>query len=212
MRVEFKNLHFLIEAPGPAMTLITNWLAERDAVLARNKVLADDLGVTKYHFDRDTGVLTGALFETAPVPTDWRKPGKHGISWPKKNSDWAKRIAAQVGHRKASDLIRETLAIPTYMQCEKADGSRRGIDMGHWFEPCQFATVGMTAPYLLVIPNVAFYVAEAEAEGWVVPAAVKAFEPVFEGCRRIARDDWDLMVLQRKAAQRQAKEGGAACK
>lgn len=203
MRVTFKNSHFLIEGPGKAMDLITSWLAEHRAALARNKLLLDPLGVTTYQFDRDTGVVVGVKFD-GDLPADWKKPNKHGISFPKKNSEWTKRLAAQVGHAKESDLIRTALQIPTIIWGKYADGKGTRREIGHWFRPCGFATLGAEPPFLLIIPDVAFYVAEAEADGVIVPDEVKSFKPEFEGCRPIAEREWEIMELQHKAAQAKA--------
>ena len=200
MRITFKNSHFLIEGPGKAMDLIQDFIAERRKVIARNKQLCDELGVTKYSFDRETGVISGVIFKDAPPPPDWRKPGRNGISSPKKGTDWHKRLKNQVGHRNASDAIKETLGIPTSMFCTGANDSRHLKQIGHWFTPCQFATLGSEPPFLLIIPNVPYYVAEAEAEGLIVPDEVKAFKPEFEGCRHITREDWEIIQLQHKAA------------
>lgn len=202
MRVTFENLHFLIEGPGPAMTLATEWLAERREVLARNSAICKELGITQYHSDRDNGVLSAAVFPKGDgLPGDWRKPNKHGLSWPKKGSPWIKRLKDQVGHRRASDVIRDGLSVPTILEMTKPDGMDRREGIGHWFHPCQFATNGPDAPYLLVIPNVAYYVAQAELKGWTVQAGAKTFQPVFQGCRAIQSWEWELLKQESEVSQ-----------
>lgn len=203
MRITFKNSYFLIEGPGVAMNLITEWLAARDEALDRAFSMLHELGVTHHTRDDSTGVVTGVAFPRGEVPAGWTKPDKYGVSRPKKGTDEYKRFNAQVGHPKASPLIKSAFNIPTSMKCEGPNGERF-IEMGHWFEPCGFATMGDTPPFLLVIPNVAYYVAKAEAEGYTVPAEVKAFKPEFEGCRAITEDDWDLMVLRAEKSKEQA--------
>lgn len=201
MRITFEQLNFIIEGPGKAMDLIQEFLAERSAAIERCHELVKEIGGPKAKYTRssETGTVNGIAFD-GPPPSDWKKPNSDGISYPKKNSPWLARLHAQVGHRDASKMIVEAFSIPTSMECTKPDGSRAFKEIGHWFTPCQFASIfGDDPKYLMVIPNHAFYIAQAEAEGWTVPDEVKAFKPEFEGCRQISRTDWQILVLQRQA-------------
>lgn len=203
MRVTFKNSHYLIEGPGKAMDLITKWLKERDLVLDRTVELAKEVGAQYITQDEETGVLTGVVFPDRAAPVGWTKPDKRGVSRPKAGSEWHARFKAQVGHTKASPLIKEAFGVPTTMICRDAEGRERRMEIGNWFHPCGFATLGAQPPYLLLLPNVAYYVAKAEAQGYIVPPEVKAFKPEFEGCRPISEEDWELLEL------RAAKENAA---
>lgn len=202
MRITFEQLHFLIEGPGKAMDLVKEFLAERSEAIERCHTLVKEIGGDKAQYTRDneTGKVTGIVFAGEP-PSDWKKPNKNGVSFPKKGSPWISRLRDQQGHRTSSEMIKDAFAIPTMMECTKADGSRAWREIGHWFTPCQFAAkLGEPPLYLMVIPNHAFYIAQAEAEGWTVPDDVKAFKPEFEGCRQITRADWEIMVMQRQPA------------
>ena len=203
MHITFEQLYFVIESPGKAMDLIKEFIAERLQVIERSHVLVKEIGGEKAQYTRDgeSGKVTGIVFDGAP-PADWTKPNKRGISFPKKKSPWLKRLNEQVGHRTANELIKNTFGIPTFMKCTKPDGSKSWKEIGHWFHPCSFAYSSGEPPlYLMVIPNHAFYIAQAEAEGWTVPDDVKAFRPEFDGCRQITSTDWDIMVMmQHKAA------------
>lgn len=203
MRITFEQLYFLIEGPGKAMDLINEFIEERAAAIDRCHALVKEIsgGKAKYTRNEERGTVKGIVFPGNP-PADWKKPDKRGVSYPKKNSPWAQRLKDQEPHRDASSMIKEAFGIPTQMLCTKPDGSKSWREIGHWFRPCQFAyTAGEPPLYLMVIPNHAFYIAQAESEGWKVPDEVKAFKPVFEGCRQITRADWDILVMQRRQAR-----------
>lgn len=201
MRITFEQLYLLIEGPGKAMDLIKEYVEERTEAIERCHTLVKEIGGDKAQYTRDneTGKVTGIVFD-GPPPEDWKKPDRRrGVSYPKKNSPWVARLREQQGHRTANEMIKAAFAIPTIMECTKPDGSRSWRELGHWFTPCSFAYSSGEPPlFLLVIPNHAFYIAQAEAEGWKVPDDVKTFKPEFEGCRQITRADWDILVMQRK--------------
>lgn len=199
MRIEFKQSYFLIEGEGKAKEIIESWLKEWMAAQERTIAFVKEIGAINHTRCEETGILTGIVFDKGQVPDGWIKPNNRGITRPKKGTDLYKRFKAQKGCEKFSPIFAKAFNIPTTMWPTDAEGKKCRVEMGHWFTPCQLVSTGKQ--HGVIIPNVAYYVAKAEAEGLTVPEDVKAFKPEFEGCRQITREDWELIEIQHRASK-----------
>lgn len=199
MRIEFKQSYFLVEGHGKVQELVEQWLKEYLAAVERAIALVKEIGVEHHTRDEDTGILTGIVFPKGKTPDGWIKPDKRGVTRPKKGTDWAKRFKDQKGCQKFSPLFEKAFNIPTTMWPVDVEGEKHRVTMGHWFTPCHLVSTGKQ--HAVVIPNVAFYVAESEAKGLTVPDEVKSFKPEFEGCRQITREDWEIIEIQHEASK-----------
>lgn len=199
MRIEFKQSYFLIEGEGKAKELVENWLQEWSDAVDRTIAFVKEIGAERHTRSEDTGVLTGVVFDKGQAPDGWIKPNKRGITRPKKGTELYKRFNSQKGCEKFSPIFAKAFSIPTTMWPTDAEGKQCRVEMGHWFTPCQLVSNGKQ--HCVIIPNVAYYVAKAEAEGLTVPEDVKAFKPQFEGCRAITREDWELIEIQHQSTK-----------
>lgn len=204
------QLLFLIESGRP-LEMVKSHLAERARVRAENLAMCQQLGVTRASTDRLTGALHGVVFDAGAVPADWKKPTSKGVSFPKKGSEWERRLKAQTGYADPSELIAEAFNIPTHI-----DYTKPGEDTGGWrmiglpLRSCGFLWVSESGPFAMWIPDVPGEVRKSNDDGFEVAEPAKSFKPVIDGCRQILEEEWDLIVAKHKLASRQAELAQAA--
>jgi len=197
-----KNVLFMIES-GIALDLIKTHIAERIRVDAEVRAMAKDLGVNTVHRDRVTGAMSGACFEGA-IHADFTKPARgQRASFPRKGSEWAARLAECKGYPNQSSVISDSLGVPLCIDYQ-CDGGSGHSSIGNMLSECGFLYLSEDGPYAMWVPDVPRYVAEREALGHTVAEPAKSFKLEFDGCRRIDDDEWEVLVLQRKLAEKQA--------
>jgi len=199
--------YFLIESGRP-LELVRQQIAETSRVREQTQALAKELGVTNGSLCRRTGVLLGVVFDKDVHP-EFVKPksrARNRTSYPKKGSDWAKRFAAQQGTPDAVELISTEFEIPLGLSYKMATGSG-WCTIGTPLSECGFLWLGENGPYAMWAPDVPALVADRRSRGQEVEDPAGSFSFNIDGCRRIEKEEWEILVLQHELA---AKKGGAA--
>lgn len=190
---------FMIEG-GKALDLVKQHINKVKRVRDEVHALAKEIGVEEISTRRDTGILSGVVFK-GKVHPDFTKP-KKGVSYPKKGTAWAKRFADQSGHECASYVIAENLAVPLSVMYRKSADNWGSRHVGYPFSECGFAYLSADGPYIMWTPDVPAVVKEYEEEGYAVDEPAKSFRLEFDGCRRIEREEWEILVAQHKLEQK----------
>jgi hypothetical protein len=196
------NLLFLIESGRP-LELVKQHIAEKERVRQSNLQICHDLGVTSAYLDRMTGVVLGVVFSTPDQREGWKKADRQGVSFPKKGSEWHKRLKAQVGYADPSEVIGREFNIPTSLDYTdpKSDSSGWRL-LGHPLRACGFLWISKDGPYAMWIPDVPGEVATSKADGFVVKEPANSFKPEIPGCRPMLEEEWEFLCaddnLQRK--------------
>lgn len=197
-----ENVLFMIEG-GEALEMVKHYIAEKKRVRAANMVIAQELGVEDIFVDRVNGTISAVRFPGQRHP-DFTKETRQG-SWPKKGTDWHRRFAEQVGYENQSALISETFAVPLSISYKSAAGESHGWRcIGGMLNECGFLWLGEDGPYAMWIPDVEAEVASDLAKSHSVAEPALSFAPVFDGCRRIEQEEWDILVAQLKLARKRA--------
>lgn len=207
-----ESLYFLIEG-GKALDLVKRHIKEVNAATGRAMKLAKEIGVKYWTDDKLTGKLTGVVFSPGQTPhPDFLKPGRFGICYPRKKSEWFNRIQAVKGHPITSELISEELGVPVTLHWKKAF-----MHLGPPFRQAGFLYPSDDGPYGMYIPDVEAAIKAAKRGLPEEPA--RSFKPEFEGCKRILRQEWELIIAQHDVAEarrvedfRLAKEAEKAAK
>lgn len=203
-----ETLIFLIEG-GKALELVKAHIAARLATEQEIRAICTELGVSEYTTNPINGHLVGVVFPAERHP-DFKVPTRRGVSYPKKGSEWEKRLQAHKGYPAQTSIIQEQLGVPCTIEWEDATG-HGWQHIGNCLNECGFLYLGTDGPYGMWIPNIPAEVAKIEAEGRVVVNAAKTFKPELEGCRLIEREEWEILVAQHKLEQKRKKqEGGTA--
>jgi hypothetical protein len=198
-----KNVIFMIEG-GKALEMVKQHIAERRRAAEEVALLAQELGIKEGMTNRTNGILTGVIF-TEVVHPDFTKPKKrNGASYPKKGTEWAKRFAAQHGYRDPACWIAEEFRIPTTIKYSKPGAGFGSYRIGSLLTECGFLFLSDEGPYAMWVPDVPAYVAQYSEDEWSVDEPAASFKLEFDGCRRIEDEEWKILVLQRKLAQKQA--------
>lgn len=209
--LETENVIFMIE-DGRALELIKEHIAERKRVAAQVRELAGELGAEQVWTDRETGVLCAVQF-SGKIPPGFTRPDRNGASRPKQGTEWAARFKAQKGYANPSETISKELGVPLMINYS---GQRKGEDVtgshciGFPFTECGFLYLGADGPYAMWVPDVPGEVAKYEAEGYTVKEPAKSFKLEFDGCRRVEREEWDILVMQDRLAKKRTSAAQAA--
>ncbi|TXI23050.1 MAG: hypothetical protein E6Q67_05170 [Roseateles sp.] len=203
--MNFENALYLIES-DPALQLVQAHITAVRRQHAHNAALAQELGVKEAVTSKLEGHITGVRF-TGRVPEGWTAPDrKHRCSRPKKGTEWAARFAAQPRVPNAAQAIAAAFSVPLQISYRKEDGEGFGL-LGNPFFPCGFLYLSADGPYAMWVPDVAAAVADFEALGYQVDEQTESFSMDLPGCRRLLKEEWQLMVAQHDLDQ--AKAGGA---
>ena len=196
-----KSAMFMIEG-GRALEMVKEHIAERKRVRDFNRSIMAELGAENMSVSRLDGTLFGLVFESSP-PAEFCKPDREGVSRPRKGSEWAKRFKAQKGYRQVEGWIADEFGIPMAISYKgkNCHGSRC---IGAMFNACGFLFLGEAGPYAMWAPDVQAEVAKTEADGYEVEEPAKSFVFSLDGCRRIEKEEWEILALQNKLAQKQA--------
>lgn len=197
-----ESVIFMIEG-GKALEMVKEHIADRQRVQTEIRAMLEELGVDEYSASRTNGVLFRVAFK-GPVHPEFCKPtGSHGLSSPRKGSSWDKRFKAMQGYKEVSPWIAEVFNVPCRISYKGKDchGSRC---IGNMFNECGFLYLSQDGPYAMWVPNVPAEVANSEADGYEVEGPAKSFVLAFDGCRRVEKEEWEILALQHKLGQRKA--------
>jgi hypothetical protein len=197
------KLIFLIDS-GPALDLCRQVIANRKEVAEANRAYVMSYGCTEYQTSGWTGRVRGLRFDGERHP-DFKKPDREGCCEPRVRTKAWLEMNALPEHIDEAELIARTMGVPIRGNYEYGDGYG-ACHIGH-FHACGFIWLdSKVGPFGMWIPDVAAYVARMEADGYTVTGPAKTFfKPEFEGCRRIEREEWDLMVAQHRLAKKMAQ-------
>ena len=197
------NLIFMIEG-GKALELVKSHIAERITTRAAIRKMATELGITDAVTDILTGNLQGVIFPGERHP-DFKAPNRKGVSYPKKNSEWGKRFNAAPRYQPPASVIHDAMGVPCSL--EYTEGQSHGwTSIGSPLQECGFLYISENGPYAMWIPDVPAEVAAMEADGKTVAEPAKSFVPEFDGCRRIEKEEWEILAAQHKLEQKRAKQ------
>ncbi|MBR8426198.1 hypothetical protein [Burkholderia cenocepacia] len=197
---ELERVYFMIEG-GRALELVKRHVAEARRVTEGVLEIATELDASQIWRDRETGVLRAVLFKGNAHP-DFTKPNRHG-SHPKKGTEWARRFDAQRGYDCPSYLIADAFEIPLTIEYEHANGHGSRLIAIPYAE-CGFLLSDAAGPYAMWIPDVEAAVADDRAQGYEVDDHAGSFKAEFEGCRRIAFEEWEILKLQSRLDKKKA--------
>ncbi|MFM0432318.1 hypothetical protein PQQ75_25130 [Paraburkholderia aspalathi] len=198
------NAIFIIEG-GKALELIKQHIAERQRVARERNNIAKELGVEDIYVSNMDGVLLGVRFKGDDVHPDFKKPDRKGISRPKARTAWKDRFDAQKGFPRPTTVIAEAFDIPLSLQYTGKEGGNGWRSIGNPFNECGFLYLSVDGPYAMWTPNVSREVAEAEARGQSIEEPAKSFKLEFEGCKRVEKEEWDILVAQHSLAKKRAE-------
>lgn len=194
---------FMIEG-GKALEMVKEHIAERLRVNKVVKSLAEELGRVDVYANRSNGVLSGVCFKGNPHPDFTKARGREGVSYPKKGTEWAKRFNAQVGFREVTEWISDEFGVPCCIRFKGEHGHGSSM-IGSPFNECGFLYLSENGPFAMWTPDVPAEVAKVVADGYEVEEPAKSFVLEFDGCRRIQKEEWEILVLKHKLESRKAK-------
>lgn len=188
---------FIVEG-GRALEMVKEHIADRKRVMSEiGEILKElDAGET-YSADRATGVLSRVSFKGDAHPEFCKPTGSDRLSHPKKRTAWHKRFKAMKGYRPLPGWIAEEFGIPLTIKYKgpKCNGSSR---MGNFFAECGFLYLSVDGPYAMWTPDVPAEVRAKTEKGYEVEEPAKSFRLEFDGCRRIEKEEWEILALQHK--------------
>ena len=189
-----KDALFLIES-GIALDMVRQYIQDVIRVRKQNSAFAEELGVENIWTDRMNGTLSAVAFPGAIHP-DFSKPKRRdGGSFPKKGTEWYKRLTSAEGTRNAASWIADEFGIPLSVSYKSEHGSGWSA-IGRPLTECGFLFMGENGPYAMWAPDVPAIVAERTRGVIDEPAA--SFQFNIPGARRIPHEEWELMVAQYK--------------
>lgn len=193
---------FMIES-GKPLEMVKEHIADRQRMQAEVNAMLKELGVDEYSASRTNGVLFRVAFNGAVHPEFCKATGSHGLSSPRKGSSWDKRFRAMQGYKEVAPWIAEAFGVPCQISY-KCEGGHGSSCIGSMFNECGFLYLGADGPYAMWTPDVPAEVAKHEAAGDTVEEPAKSFVLEFEGCRRIEKEEWEILALQHKLDKRKA--------
>lgn len=198
-----ESVIFIIES-GKALEMVKEHIADRQRVQAEVCAILEELGVDQYSASRTNGVLFSVVFKGTVHPEFCKATGSHGLSSPRKGSTWDKRFKAMQGHREVSYWIAEEFNIPCQIKYKSKDGHGSRC-IGNMLNECGFLYLGPEGPYAMWVPDVLGEVAKSVGKGHEVEEPAKSFVLEFAGCRRIEKEEWEILVLQNKLDKRKSQ-------
>jgi hypothetical protein len=186
---------------GKPLEMIKQHIAERQRVAVAVRDMAKGLGAEQVYTDRTNGTLCGVVFPGAIHP-DFAKPKKrNGVSYPKKGTAWAMRLKEQQGYRDPSEWISSEFGIPLSLSWRKAGEWCGSTCIGSPLTECGFLFLGEDGPFAMWAADVPAYVEVYRSYGDIEEPA-SSFQFNIDGLRRIEREEWEILVLQHKLADK----------
>jgi len=197
------SIMFMIEG-GKVLEMVKEHIAERQIQMKEINAICNELGVDEISSSRSDGTIFRVKFKGAVHPEFCKPTGSHGLSSPKKGTAWHKRFKAQKGYRELSPWIADAFQIPTQLHYKGKGCISGSTCIGNPFSECGFLYLGEDGPYAMWIPDVESRVASMVEDGYEVDEPANSFVPSFDGCRRIEKEEWEILALQHKLDKRKA--------
>ncbi|HBF32696.1 hypothetical protein [Rhizobium sp.] len=197
-----ESLYFAVTG-GAALDLCKAHIAACKKSHQRNCAIATELGASKWQEAFIDGAICAVVFDGKGHP-DFKTPNKHGGCAPKKNTEWHRKFLENRGYDKSGAGIAKTLGIPTYIDYTMEGGEGWQAIGGAFSTGVGFLWLSDDGPFALYTPDIAAIVAEHESRGHVVGDPAKSFKPVFDGAQPIEKEEWEILVLQQKLAEKRA--------
>lgn len=203
--MECHNAYYLIES-AHMVDMVKAYIADFERANAVNAELCREIGGVKACWlDQTSKAIYAVKFEGKHHP-DFTKPRATGFSRPKKGSAWAKRFAENKGIEYPDVYrINDLFNVPFSLSYKTDDGEGSML-IGYFPKPAGFLFASEDGPLGLYIPDVARYVTSFEKRGIEVDPDVKSFDMNLEGCRRILKEEWELIAAKHELAQQQKGE------
>lgn len=199
MAKQIATLFFLVEENTALLNAFAEYNTARRETERVNKSIADQLGAKQGRIDQVTGCLTGLVLPKntiLPGMREFKKPDKHGVSYPKFGSEWEKVFRAIPAVPNASEAIAQVLGIPTHLAYKTKVGNQYA-HMGNPLRECGWLLSGSQLGFW--VPNVPGYVeAVIEQGGVIADESVLSIKMEFPGCKQIHEAEWDLIVATNK--------------
>lgn len=192
------KLFFLIEGAGSALDLVKASIEERVAAHTAAWEFVEKVGGTGL-FSYHDGSIAGVSFKGA-LPKGWKAKANNGSSYPRRGSMLYEEIVALPKVKIDSFRIAKELSIPLDLVWLGEDGQRCGVScISAPFNECGFAYESGDGPYLLWIHDVPGAVKRAQEDTRrprTLDPKLAAYEPAFDGCRQIVKEEWDFIVAK----------------
>lgn len=200
-----ESLYFSVTG-GAVLALCKAHIAACKESHQRNRAIATELGVSQWQEHFLDGTICAVVFDGERHP-DFRTPNKHGGCVPRKNTEWHRKFLENKGYDRLGNGITKALGIPTHIEYTTEGGEGWQAIGGGFSTGVGFLWLSDDGPFALYIPDIAAIVAGHEAQGHVVADPAKSFKSVFDGAQPIEKEEWEILVLQQKLAEKQAKLG-----
>lgn len=198
------NAIFMIEG-GKALELVKHFVKDVRRVRNATIALSKEAGAERFMISSSSGVLTGVDFGGNAHHPDFKAPDRRGVCFPKKKSEWAERFRKQIGHDSASTVISRAFDIPLSLSYGKEEPLEGWRHIGYPLDECGFLYASEKGPFAMYVVDVPAEVAALKKQGYKVGEPAASFKMEFDGCRRIEKEEWDILVAQHKLAQRRAE-------
>lgn len=202
---------YLIESGRP-LEMVKEYVKQRGVVMRSRAAMCKELGTDRASWDRIHGALSGVVFNRGKEHPDFRKADAKGVSRPRKGSAWAQRFKDQPRHVNQAQWIADELGIPTtIMTRDRVTAEfRSGRHIGNMLAECGFLYMSDPELYGLWIPDVEAHLVRIKAsrefdpDKEVIDEKSSSFTMQIPGCRRIFKEEWDIMILQAELQRKKA--------
>jgi len=212
MNPNIPSLYYLIEG-GQALELvqahIRDLLATDAARVELIKEISKEAKVVEACRHIDAGTLIGVRFERGVQHPDFTKPrGRLKSCYPKKGTKWFARFQDQPRVETTPGALVDAYKIPlsmSYVKIEDGKQTSEGFRHIGWppLNEVGFLYMGKDGPYGLWTPDIQAYVKDQESRGFKVTGACSTYDPDgLEGCRRIEKEEWEIIVAQHKLKEK----------
>ncbi len=197
-----KSILFLVES-GKPLEMAQAHVADLRRVELESSEICRELGADRFQPSLQSGAMAGAYF-AGEIHPDFKKPKRGGPSYPKKGSQWERRLSELVGYEDPAQSISQAFNIPLSLSASRG-GDRTWHAIGSPLRECGFMWLNRRGPFAIWAPDVEAEMAAYAADGWQVTNIPSDYKVVIPGARRILSEEWDLMVAQHKLNEARAR-------
>lgn len=194
-----RDLYFAVEG-GTTLELAVAHVEKRLSVIRGNTEIAKEIGAQRFVVDISKGTISGVVFD-GKTHSDFKKPNRRGVSYPKKGSEWERRFSDLDGYDACGYGLADTLGVPTVISYESETSRGSAVISPDFNSGVGFLYLSAAGPFVLYIPDIAAVVADYETRGYSVSPECKSFKPEFDGAKPILKEEWELLVAKHKLAQ-----------
>lgn len=202
------NLIYLVES-GPFLDKVLTFTAEYSKNLGAMKdVLLGIPGALSFQINSN-GNITVIKFGSKHAPEGFTKPGRTGLSRPRKGSEWETTIKNLNPLPNFDKLVTDAFGVPHTISYNNSKGHEGSAVIGWGINTCGLSFVdSVKGPFAVWMPDIMATTKKYQDEGYEVDETCANFTGEFEGCRQISEEEWDKLVKQAKA-ERAALAGSA---